>query len=239
MSDLISICLATYNGEKYIYEQLDSIICALEKLEDWKWEIIISDDQSIDKTLQYVKAFSAYEQIKIVNGPRMGIGKNFENAIKQASGKYIYLADQDDVWRVDRIFATIGHLKNYDFVVCNALVVNRSLDLIPGRTLKPFKYGSLKNFCKNTLTGALLGGRREALEKLLPFPEGEILHDHWIAVLAPLYGAKFQFLDDKLVLYRRHGANASSSSESSGSFIKIISNRLALIKQIYLKLKNT
>ena len=95
---MISVCIATYNGEKYIKEQLDSILPQLKKLD----EIIISDDKSKDKTLKIIKTLND-SRIKIFTNPKKGLISNFENAITKSSGDYIFLSDQDDIWHENKI----------------------------------------------------------------------------------------------------------------------------------------
>jgi len=236
MRKSISICIATFNGERFIVEQINSIISALEIVKDCEWEIIVSDDQSTDRTVDEILSLGYEGRLKIVSGYGKGIGKNFENAIKHSTGEYIYFADQDDVWDDKRICATIGQLDKYDFVVCEAEVVDQNLRRILSMSLTTFKYGALSNFRKNTLTGALLCGRRGAIEKLLPFPGGVVLHDQWIAALAPFYGFKFCFVKHKLVYYRRHGSNASTTGEARMALVKIIENRLSLALHLFKKM---
>jgi len=118
---MISVCIATYNGEKYIREQLDSILYQLS-MED---EIVIPDDGSTDKTIEIIKG---------INDPRIKIfyhqteknnylgtlktcflvGRNAHNALKHASGDYIFWADQDDVWLEGKVATFMQHLKKYD-----------------------------------------------------------------------------------------------------------------------------
>ena len=91
---MISVCIATYNGEKYIKEQLDSIIPQLGH-ED---EIVISDDGSSDSTLDIINSIND-ERIRItVNQGKHGVNSNFNNALLHAKGDFIFLADQDDIW---------------------------------------------------------------------------------------------------------------------------------------------
>ncbi|MEK5777350.1 glycosyltransferase, partial [Acinetobacter nosocomialis] len=100
MSDnMISVCLATYNGEKYIVEQLTSILSQLSPTD----EVIISDDHSTDETLLLIKSLND-PRIKIItNELGKGYTKNFENAINHSSGDYIFLSDQDDVWVENKV----------------------------------------------------------------------------------------------------------------------------------------
>ncbi|MDE6793421.1 MAG: glycosyltransferase, partial [Muribaculaceae bacterium] len=91
---MVSVCLATYNGELFIKEQIQSIIPELEN-ED---EIIISDDGSTDNTLPIIRNFKD-SRIKIfINKETQGVNNNMENAIRKASGDIIFLSDQDNVW---------------------------------------------------------------------------------------------------------------------------------------------
>lgn len=236
MAKKVSVCIAAYNGQLYIDEQIRSVVLALENLKGWNWEIIVSDDKSTDNTIQRVLSFVENTNVRVVNGPRLGIGKNFENAIKHSTGDYIYFADQDDVWHVERITATIDHLECVDFVVCRASVVNKNLDILPGISLKRYRPGAVRNFFSNKLTGAFLGCRRSTLEKIMPFPPGSILHDEWISVLAPLYGAKFYMVDRELVLYRRHDKTASSTGGLRRPTMEIIFNRFSILFWLCIKL---
>ena len=104
---MISVCIATYNGEKYLAEQLDSILLQVSE-ED---ELIISDDGSTDHTLEILRTYAAnYPQIQLLQGPGQGVIANFAFALTHTKGEVIFLADQDDVWlpnksnNSDRIF---------------------------------------------------------------------------------------------------------------------------------------
>lgn len=91
---MISVCMATYNGEEYIKEQLESILCQLGEMD----EIIISDDGSTDNTLNIIESYND-SRIKIhINTGKHGFVYNFENALQKAKGEYIFLSDQDDIW---------------------------------------------------------------------------------------------------------------------------------------------
>ena len=96
----ISVCMATYNGEKYIEKQLDSILKNLTN-ED---ELIISDDGSTDNTIDILNKYAKkYKQIVLLEGPRKGVIKNFEYALKYAKKDIIFLSDQDDEWEQDKV----------------------------------------------------------------------------------------------------------------------------------------
>ena len=115
---MISVCIATYNGDKYIEEQILSI---LNQLSD-KDEIIISDDGSKDKTLKVIDRLDD-KRIKVFkNNNRHGVVPNFENALKHASGEYIFFSDQDDIWQSDKVKICIDNLYDSDLVVHNSVV---------------------------------------------------------------------------------------------------------------------
>ena len=96
---MISVCVATYNGEKFIREQIESILCQLSSDD----EIIVSDDGSTDGTIVIINCIGD-KRIRIIEGPRKHSPTfNFENALKEAKGDYIFLADQDDVWKTNKV----------------------------------------------------------------------------------------------------------------------------------------
>ena len=118
----ISVCLATYNGEKFLKEQLDSILNQLESDD----ELIISDDGSKDKTLEIIRAYKD-QRIRIFrNMNKHGVVFNFENAIQKSSGNIILLCDQDDVWFPNKVKVLTKELEEFDFVVHNALLVDEN-----------------------------------------------------------------------------------------------------------------
>ena len=117
---MITVCIATFNGEKYIREQLNSILFQLS-LQD---EVIVSDDGSTDNTISIIKSFND-KRIKIIDGVhRHSPTLNFENALKEAKGDYIFLADQDDVWKDDKVKICLKWLQHYDCIISDAEVTD-------------------------------------------------------------------------------------------------------------------
>ena len=111
---IISVAMATYNGEKYIKEQLDSILKQLNNND----EIIISDDGSTDNTINIINSYND-KRIRIIEGPHKSVKQNFANAISNCKGKYIFLSDQDDIWldyKVDTV------LKVFETTNCTCVV---------------------------------------------------------------------------------------------------------------------
>ena len=207
---MISVCIATYNGEKYIHEQIASILQQIGNDD----EIVVSDDGSTDKTLDVVRSFDAQNIHIYINKGDHGYTPNFENALRNAHGDYIFLSDQDDIWMPDKVEACMKYLKVNDFVVSDALIVdgdNKPLfDSFCEQ--RKSKFGFLNTLIRFSYLGCCFAFRRKVLSKALPFPKNHILctHDNWIALVGLAFH-KTVFLDDKLIRYRRYGSNTSAA----------------------------
>lgn len=203
----ISVCIATYNGEKYIKQQLDSILPQLGA-ED---EIIISDNGSVDNTINIIKSIND-DRIIIIKDPDIKSATlNFENALKKATGDYIFLSDQDDVWKENKVATCMKWLKHYDCVISDAEMTDANLKVINCSYFKAHKSkrGRLYNtLIKNGYMGCCMAFTHRVLEASLPFPKDIPLHDIWIGnVAAYMYSVKF--INDKLLLFRCHDKNNS------------------------------
>jgi glycosyltransferase involved in cell wall biosynthesis len=228
----ISVCLAAYNGERYIQAQLLSIVRQITA-ED---EIVISDDGSTDATVsiceQIQKSFSGVKII-ILSGPRRGLIRNIENALAHASGRYIFLSDQDDIWLDTKVETILAKLSICDLIVTDCIVVRS--DLQPIETSFFLRYSSgrgfTKNYLRNSYLGCCMAFKRNILDIALPFPERIAMHDWWIGLLADAFGKRIVFLDQPLLLYRRHGSNASDTgSKSKASLLKKIQWRVDMLR---------
>ena len=217
---MISVCIATYNGEKYIKDQLLSII----KQIDTNDEIIISDDLSSDNTIEIIESLKD-SRIKIFFNKNKGYTNNFQNAIKLASGNYIFLSDQDDIWVENKLKIMSDLLLKYDFVVSDAKLVNTKLESL-GTTYFELRGGGENGFINNLkklkYIGCCMAFRKKILKKTLPFPNNTLLcpHDFWIALIAEFY-FKTHVIKEPLLLYRRHGGNVSSHISSTSIIFKI------------------
>ena len=211
---MISVCMATYNGEKYIKEQIDSILCQLAQ-ED---ELIISDDHSTDNTLEFIKSLNDSRIKIIMNHLERGYTKNFENAINHAIGDIIFLADQDDVWCENKVELMLKELQNATLVISDTKVVDGDLNILKDSHFSEYgvKVGFLHNFIKTRYIGACMAFKRELLDKAMPFPKNQKLcaHDYWIALVGEAY-YKVSLVEQPLMLYRRHGNNALTGGNGS------------------------
>ena len=226
-----SICIATYNGEKYILEQLTSILSQIN-MDD---EVIISDDNSTDNTIQIINSIND-NRIKVINGGFRNFTFNFENAIKQANGEYVFLSDQDDVWLPNKYATMLDALKKYDLVCSNAIVTDQQLAPIHQSFFEYYNSGKglLKNIVKCSYCGACMAFNKKILHAIQPFPNTAIFgHDLWIGLIAEIVG-KVCFLETPLILYRRHDSALTSISNnfltrSKRPFITKIKSRISII----------
>ncbi|MGL4458190.1 MAG: glycosyltransferase family 2 protein [Plesiomonas shigelloides] len=218
--------MATYNGERYIKEQIESI---LPQLNDGD-ELIVSDDGSTDKTLEIILSFES-SKIKVLQGPRNGLIKNFENAIYAAKGDYIFLCDQDDVWLKNKVDSFCSAFQSGgDLVVSDCHVVDANANIIEESffSLRNSHPGLLSNLLQNSFLGCCMAFKAKLKPKILPFPEKIPMHDWWIGLVASLYG-EVVFINQQLIFYRRHGNNASpTGNKSSFSLITQATHRLSL-----------
>lgn len=232
----ISVCVATYNGEKYIYKQLKSI---LEQL-DINDEVIISDDFSSDQTISEVNRFDDDRIIIVYNSYERGYTSNFENALKHASGDIIFLSDQDDVWLPNKVDYCVEILQNKDFVVTDCKVI----DDINHTIVESFyeRRKSYKTLIGNLLKFGYLGCcfafRKEILQKALPFPSNRkyCTHDNWLMLVAIQY-FRYYISEEKMILYMRHQNNTSDGGFGSKStLIFKIKYRLYLLLHLLMRL---
>ncbi|MBQ4407180.1 MAG: glycosyltransferase family 2 protein [Bacteroidales bacterium] len=230
---MISVCLATYNGEKFLREQLDSILCQLSEND----EIVISDDSSTDGTREIIKSYNDRRIKLYINNGKHGYVTNFENAFVHSNGEYIFLSDQDDIWLPNKIDAVMQSLKSFDLVMHDANIVNGNGQNL-GKTfysiIKHRKNSFIANWLRPRFLGCCMAFNRNVLEKALPMTSLD--HDYWIGMLA-LYKFKVVFLNDALINYRRHGNNVSSTSEkNTNSLYHKLSKRFKLIVNLFARI---
>ncbi len=209
---MISICMATYNGAKYIKEQVDSIIPQLAPGD----ELIVSDDGSTDSTIAILNSYND-PRIKIFHNTKSkGVVGNFENALSRASGEYLFLSDQDDVWCDNKVLVCMQALKRCDLVLHDANIFKSSKTEINSfYAMNKSGRGYFRNMYKNSYIGCCMAFRRRLLSAIIPFPRGCVAHDLYIGLLAE---RRFtvEHIEDVLMHYRRHDSNASPTTEKSG-----------------------
>ncbi len=227
-----SVCMATYNGEKYIAMQITSILGQIGQQD----ELIISDDGSTDHTVAIINAFQD-PRIKLFQDKSFRDPiKNFEYALEQSTGTSIFLSDQDDVWMDNKYELILQQLLVYDLVVSDSVIVDKQLRVVHPSFFEYFGSGRgiIKNIIRSSYYGSCMAFNRPVLEAALPFPDTkEIGHDLWLGLVAEL---KFSvlFLKVPLLKYRRHEATFTSQSvgKSSRKLTQMIYGRLLMIREI-------
>lgn len=234
-----SVAMASYNGEKYIYDQVQSILSMIGPND----EIIVSDDHSIDQTQAIIRDLARTdERIRFYVNPKKGLGSNFGNALRHCQGKYIFYSDQDDIWIDNKIDLCIQALDSSDkaIVVHDGFYTNATLDCEAenpfGKTLfngKMLYTNPTKIWIKNkgATLGCCMAFKSQYIKYILPIPNDD--HDVWtINLLARLGGV--HYLYKKLILHRMHGANVSVPHRRNLRIV--ITTRLVLLYRLYIRI---
>ncbi|MBW4360792.1 glycosyltransferase family 2 protein [Flavobacterium taihuense] len=219
----ISVAMCTYNGEKYIKEQLESILKQTIAID----EIVICDDGSKDKTIEIITQIQLENPNKIIvykNQINIGSTKNFEKAITICSGDYIFLSDQDDIWKTNKAEKVIQHFFKHpstEAVFTNGDLINDKSEnftknslwdstfFAEGQLSKPINLYDHILFKSNMVTGATLCIKKEIKDLILPIPNiKKFYHDEWIAILIAARG-NLEYLTDRLIYYRIHNSQQS------------------------------
>lgn len=222
----VSVCMPTYDGERYIEAQLRSILDQLGPAD----EVIISDDTSTDRTVDIIQGIGD-PRVRLFTGNRFRSPiYNMEHALRQSRGAFIFLSDQDDIWLQGKVVKMLVALESSELAACDCRVVDADLRplhesyfaWIGGRP------GFLRTLIKTPYIGNCLALRRSLLDRALPFPANLPMHDWWLALLAEA-SHSVTWVREPLVLFRRHGDAASSSFAASRTPLwRKLSDRLRL-----------
>ncbi len=203
---LVSIAMCSYNGERFIQEQINSI---LEQSYS-NFELIITDDCSSDKTIEIIKNYQANDtRIKLYqNEVNLGFVKNFEKAISLCTGEYIALADQDDIWTKDKLKTFIENIGENVLIYSDALLIDEYSESMGKELVRPTNNlvsGSNNRafLLANCVSGNTLMFKKELVQYILPIPEDVSFHDIWIAFVASTYSS-ITFMEEPMTYYRRY-----------------------------------
>ncbi|WP_136481507.1 glycosyltransferase family 2 protein [Cognatitamlana onchidii] len=231
----VSIVLCSYNGEKYISEQIDSILNQSFK----DFELIISDDRSTDSTIKILKTYADKDsRIKWhINESNLGYVKNFEKGISLANGNYILLSDQDDIWDLTKIEKLYNNIEDHALIYCDSLFVNSNLESTEKKMSSSKNMISTTNplnLClANSVSGHAMMFKKELTAQLFPFPK-LVPHDWWIAFVASFNGGIVYF-NDALIKYRIHDSNSLALNKNRKSKENKITKRQLRIDAFYKK----
>ena len=208
----IDILMATYNGQKYLVEQLDSIINQTYH----NWNLLIRDDNSTDKTLEIIQNYHKKDKrIKILkdNKGNLGIVRNFEELLKSSESEFIMFSDQDDIWvenKLDMYLKMIEKIKNKGFMIhSDAILFDKNKSNILKDTFiskKAINRGLENVFFNYFVQGATILISKEIKNFILPFPKEVYLHDRYIHLISELFFERI-FVNKALIYYRQHGDN--------------------------------
>ena len=216
----ISVLLAAYRDDRYITEQIVSVLPQLREHD----ELLVGDD-SPGGHLAIKKAVLSFmdPRVKYLRGPGLGTIKNVEFLLGRAGGDILVLCDQDDVWLPEKLERIRKHLPVQEPAVLlhDAKLADAHLNITCGSLfeLRKVKTGLWRNLIKNGFTGCCMALTKELLPYVLPFPAGIPMHDQWIGLQAIRHG-KVILIHEPLILYRRHAGAQTGQATSLRQKIK-------------------
>lgn len=223
----VSIVLCTHNGMPWLEEQLASI----EQQELLPDEVVVGDDASRDTTLGVLQAFARRAPFPVNiarHDPALGVVDNFEVTLSRTHGRYVALADQDDIWMPDRLARSVDAVRDAEGDGSRPVLVHSDLVLVDSdgnetgqrfmatRGLVGNPPDPLRVLLRhNLVTGCTVTCNRALVEQALPFPGRVIMHDWWLSLVASVLG-EIRMLEQPTVRYRQHGANQVGAPKLMG-----------------------
>lgn len=227
----VDILVATYNGARYLSQQLDSLLAQTEAAT----RILIGDDGSIDDTLAIISRYETQypDGIKrLPPGPAQGASANFNYLLAATEANYVFLADQDDVWDQDKLAVSLSEMMLLEaefgsatpiLVHTDLRVVDQALGLISPsffrlQRLEKNRHALKDLLCQSVVTGCTVVVNRALIKKALPISRNTVMHDWWLSLVAAAFG-KVGFVDRATMSYRQHGANTIGAKPWSVGFL--------------------
>lgn len=234
----VAILLSTYNGSKYLKNQLDSLFAQTYK----DFEIVARDDGSSDDTVEILSSYN----VKVLNtgenlGAKMSFDALLEYAVNNSASEYFMFCDQDDVWNTDKIEKTLAKMQEMKqqfgdiplLVHTDLEVVDEKLNTINSSFMNFQKINpGINNFhnllIQNTITGCTMMINRKLAKMCLPIPDKAIMHDWWIGLVATQFG-EIGYVDEPTIKYRQHTSNTIGAKGFDTTFVlKSISKKVSL-----------
>lgn len=257
MQEKVYILMATYNGEKFLSEQLDSI---LQQSYD-NWELIIRDDYSTDNTIDIITDYvSKDERIKLFKDElkNLGVVKNFNTLLENLdeNAEYVMFCDQDDVWLPNKIELTLHTMKKFEHSIHMPILVYSRFSIVD-ENLNPISSNSYELPSKVTINtvlpqnfihGCTMMLNKSLIELSIPISPKAENHDYWISLIASLYG-KVHLLDEVTTLYRQHDNTVTGGLRNStlsnkltrflrGNYYSMFHQRMNMIDDLIVHLQN-
>lgn len=227
----ISVAMAVYNGERFLKEQLDSVLTQLEPQD----ELIASYDVSKDGTWELLQRYQEkFPQLRVIENQHPGVNGNFNNAISACTGDYIFICDQDDRWAENKRSAVLEIFEKTgaDMVIHNGVHINAAGQIISDPFFSMYRIGNgkLRNILKSRYSGCCMAFSREMKEKIMPMPMDIDAYDRWIGTVGEFWG-KIAY-DERILLYHRlHGNNVTPTSSRSVGVI--LCSRIQLATELW------
>jgi rhamnosyltransferase len=223
---MIDILLATYNGERYLEAQINSLLTQSEE----NWTLYIRDDGSIDDTVSIINKYIKIDK-RIVfiddNLKNLGVASNFLHLLNFSKSDYTIFCDQDDIWLENKLVEFLRKFKEVDnsipyAIYSNAYLYKSDISTIEGKVTLSYP-NNLNSFLflNAGIQGCSIMFNKKLREICLNTPDYITMHDHFVCLAAITFG-KFQYLEKNLMLYRQHANNVTDNSKSS-IFQKIVS----------------
>lgn len=244
MDIMIDILMATYNGERFLRPQLDSIL----QQSNQDWRLMIRDDCSTDETVEVIKEYQLLrpEQIRLIQAeqPSGSAQNNFFQLLQYSSAEYVMFADQDDVWLPQKIQLTLDKMQQMvqQYGAETPLLVHTDLAVVDSflRILNPSLFqmhnmdaarNKLNNILvQNIVTGCTMMVNRSLLDVVTEIPKHAVMHDMWLALVAAAFG-EIGFVDRATMLYRQHGQNVKGARNMKS--ISYTIQKLRRMKEIH------
>lgn len=237
----VDILMATYNGEKYIKEQIQSILNQTYK----EFRLLISDDCSNDGTREILNEFAKKDNriILFFQDENLGVVKNFEFLLEKVENEYFMFSDQDDFWYDEKIEQSLKKMKESDadlvytdleVVDSNLKLINKSFWDLKSLRYKIEKYNNFEAiYLNNFVTGCTILCKKSWISKVLPIPKNSkyILHDYWFSIIVSSNG-KIEYIDKPLIKYRQHYNNSVGTKTVSETL-----DKLEDIRNLFLEVK--
>ena len=241
MNHKIAILLATYNGAKYIREQLDSLF----QQSCGDFHLYIRDDGSKDDTLKIVEEYRQKfsDRITVLEDSQKhkGAAKSFMTLLQEVDSDYYMFCDQDDIWLPNKVELTFARMKEMEGTAQNAAgtanavgnapvlvatdlkVVDEQLNLLSESFNADLKIDVFRKhpelICvRHVVTGCTMMFNRAAKEASLPMSSRATMHDEWVALCVHFKGGTISILDDATILYRQHTSNTLGAEQASKGF---------------------
>jgi glycosyltransferase involved in cell wall biosynthesis len=224
MDKQISIAMATYNGESFLRDQLDSLYTQTT-LPD---EVIVIDDCSDDNTVQILNEYNESKGLKYyINKNNVGINQSFEIAIRKCSGDYVMICDQDDIWLPDKVKTSLQKMVEIERDNLPTLVTSGHIDIDEeGKILSSFSVikhseNIASALLRNSMQGCTLMLNKNLVSNILPLPREEgVMYDAYIGITALMIGKKYDIMQP-LMYYRHHGNNVLAGKHTRSLWGKL------------------